>query len=395
MSSPASTHIVNLHGAWHTSFDSPIGPQQYTYTFTQEGALLAGRAQAEKSGERFEAELTELRLEGDAISFRETCNFYEAVIHIAYEGRVIGDEMRLTRRVGDVATQQLVVRRMKEADRPPDRTAARIRERHPRFEITLGPEDQPARPQAPGGFDHRREAVPKGHIEAVAYPSSTVGIERRMVVYTPPIYDKDRTYPVLYLLHGIGDHERSWWREGRANVIMDNLHAESKVAPMIVVMPNGRADKTMTPSTPWDQQSPAFETFTQELISDVIPFVEAHYAVKADREHRALAGLSMGGGQALNIGLTHLDAFSWVGAFSSAPNTKPMDELVPDPAALACLKLLWVSCGREDWLLGISQRVHAWLKQHGVAHTWHVEPGGHTREVWRNDLHWLARELFR
>jgi enterochelin esterase-like enzyme len=262
--------------------------------------------------------------------------------------------------------------------------------------IELSADDKAAFPPAPAGFDTRREGVTQGKIEPVNYESKIVGITRRMIVYTPPGYSAEKKYPVLYLLHGIGDDEMNWWREGRADAILDNLHADGKVTPMIVVMPNGRADKNLMPRSPWGEQGPAFAAFEKELFEDVIPFVESHYSVQADRAHRALAGLSMGGGQSLNFGLRHLDVFAWVGGFSSAPNTKPATDLVPDPPETAKqLKLLWISCGDKDGLFGISQGFHRYLKEKDVPHVWHVDAGGHTREVWRNDLYLLAQQLFR
>ena len=138
---------------------------------------------------------------------------------------------------------------------------------------------------------------------------------------------------MLYLLHGIGGDETEWQRFAKPNVLLDNLLADGKVAPMIVVMPNGRAQKNDRAEGNVFASAPAFAAFEQDLLKDVIPTIEARYSVQADREHRALAGLSMGGGQSLNFGLAHLDTFAWVGGFSSAPNTKPAAELVPDPAA--------------------------------------------------------------
>src|SRR5262249_46387203 len=154
-------------------------------------------------------------------------------------------------------------------------------------------------------------------------------------VYTPPGYTKDRKYPVLYLLHGIGGDEKEWTRGGVADVVLDNLIADKKSAPMIVVLPNGRAAKDLTARDPIPKQSPAFAAFEKDLLTDLIPFIEKSYSVKADRESRALAGLSMGGGQSFNFGLSHLDTFAWVGGFSSATNTKRADELVKDPAEAA------------------------------------------------------------
>ena len=132
------------------------------------------------------------------------------------------------------------------------------------------------------------------------------------------------------------------------------------------------------------------------MLTDVIPYVESHYSVKADREHRALAGLSMGGGQLLNFGLSHLDTFAWVGGFSSAPNTRSAGDLIKDPAGAAKqLRLLWVSCGDQDRLMDTSRRFHEALEGMKVPHVWHVDTGGHTWPVWKNDLYLLAQRLFR
>ena len=164
---------------------------------------------------------------------------------------------------------------------------------------------------------------------------------------------------------------------------------------MIVVMPNGRASTTVTAKSGFGQQGPAFAAFEKDLLTDLIPFVEKTYSVKADRESRALAGLSMGGGQSLNFGLAHLDTFAWVGAFSAAPNTKPPAQLVPDPAvAKDKLKLLWVACGKKDGLIRISQGVHAYLKAKDVPHVWHVDGNAHDATEWRNNLYLFAQKLF-
>jgi enterochelin esterase-like enzyme len=230
----------------------------------------------------------------------------------------------------------------------------------------------------------------------VEYDSKTVGVRRKAVVYTPPGYSEEVKYPVLYLLHGIGDAEGDWTAKGSADAILDNLLADKKAVPMVVVMPNGRAAKEDRPGGDFAKQFPAFERFEDDLLKDLIPYVESHYSVHADREHRALAGLSMGGGQSLNIGLEHLDTFAWVGGFSSAPNTKPAADLIADPAGAAKqLKLLWVSCGDEDRLMGVSRRLHTALEEKQVPHVWHVDKGGHTWPVWKNDLYLLAQRLFR
>jgi enterochelin esterase-like enzyme len=225
---------------------------------------------------------------------------------------------------------------------------------------------------------------------------TTVGIKRKAQVYTPPGYSKDTKYPVLYLLHGIGGTETEWTRGGVANVILDNLYADKKAIPMIVVLPNGRASKDLTAKDPIPKQSPAFAAFEKDLLEDLIPFIEKNYSVKADRESRAIAGLSMGGGQSLNFGLANLDTFAWLGGFSSAPNTKKVSELVKDADAAKKLKLLWLSCGDKDFLFRISRDFHDALEEKKVKHIWHVHPGGgHDFVAWKADLYQFARLLFR
>jgi enterochelin esterase-like enzyme len=258
-------------------------------------------------------------------------------------------------------------------------------------------QDQAALAPAPSGFDIRREGIERGKIETVEYDSKSVGVKRKVVVYTPPGYSKDTRYPVFYLLHGIGDDETGWWKKGSADVILDNLYADKKLVPMIVVMPNGRASATPPPANPFEGNAfHAFGAFEEDLLKDLIPYVESHYSVRADREHRALAGLSMGGGQSLNFGLKHLDTFAWVGGFSSAPNTRPAADLAPDPADTSKkLRLLWVSCGDQDRLMNISRSFHTTLEEKKVPHVWHVDTGGHTWPVWKNDLYLFSQRLFR
>jgi len=260
----------------------------------------------------------------------------------------------------------------------------------------LNKDDVRAFPDPPPGFDKRREGILHGQLEMVSYESKSVGTTRKMQVYTPPGYSKAKKYPVLYLLHGIGGDETEWQRFATPDVLLDNLVADGKARPMIVVMPNGRAQKNDRAEGDVFKSAPAFAAFEQDLLKDVIPAIEARYPVQADREHRALAGLSMGGGQSLNFGLAHLDTFAWVGAFSAAPNTKPAKELVPDPAAVkARLKLLWLSCGNKDGLIRISQGVHAYLKDNGVPHVWHVDDNGHDPAHWKNALYFFAQRIFR
>lgn len=278
--------------------------------------------------------------------------------------------------------------------------AAPRRERRRRFgfggPIVLGPDDKPAFDEPPAGFNVARDDIPHGKLELVEYDSTTVGTRRKMNIYTPPGYSADGKYPVLYLLHGIGGDETEWQRFCRPQVILDNLIADGKAVPMIVVMPNGRAQKNDRAEGNVFAAAPAFEKFEADLLEDVIPAIELRYSVIADRDHRALAGLSMGGGQSLNFGLAHVDKFAWIGAFSAAPNTSPPAELVPDPAAARDqLRLLWLACGNKDGLIRISQGVHAYLKEQNVPHVWHVDAHGHDPTEWGNNLYWFTQQLFR
>lgn len=262
--------------------------------------------------------------------------------------------------------------------------------------ITLNADDVPAFPEPPAGIDAKRDNVPHGKLEMISYDSKSVGTTRKMNVYTPPGYTKEKKYPVLYLLHGIGGDETEWERFAHPNLLLDNLIADGKAVPMIVVMPNGRAQKDDRAQGDVMRSAPAFAAFEEDLLKDVIPTIEARYSVQADREHRALAGLSMGGGQSLNFGLAHLDTFAWIGGFSSAPNTKPVKQLLPDPAAAkAKLKLLFISCGNKDGLIRISQGVHAYLKENGVSHIWHVDGNAHDPTHWKHSLYHFAQLLFR
>lgn len=261
--------------------------------------------------------------------------------------------------------------------------------------IVLKEDDKPAFPPPPAGWDTVRADIPHGKMEMIEYDSKSVGTRRKMQVYTPPGYAADRRYPVLYLLHGIGGDETEWARFASPNVLLDNLIADGKAVPMIVVMPNGRAQKNDRAEGNVFASAPAFAAFERDLLEDVIPAIESRYHTATDREQRALAGLSMGGGQSLNFGLAHIDRFGWVGGFSSAPNTKPPAALVPDPAALKPLKLLWLSCGSKDGLINISQRVHALLKEKEIPHVWHVTEHAHDAAEWKQALYHFVQKLFR
>ena len=261
--------------------------------------------------------------------------------------------------------------------------------------IELGPDDVAVYVAPPEEFKQVRESVPHGKLEMVDYESKTVGTTRKMQVYTPPGYTTEKKYPVLYLLHGIGGDETEWQRFATPNVILDNLIADGKAIPMIIVMPNGRAQKNDRAGGNAFASAPAFATFERDLLDDVIPAIEAKYSVDSSREKRAIAGLSMGGGQSFNFGLAHLETFAWVGPFSAAPNSKMPQELIPDvDAAKKQLKLLWISCGNKDGLIKISQDMHQFLKKNGIEHVWHVDGHGHDPQHWSSSLYWFSQQVF-
>ncbi|RJE74513.1 alpha/beta hydrolase-fold protein [Reichenbachiella sp. MSK19-1] len=250
---------------------------------------------------------------------------------------------------------------------------------------------------APEEFDQYQADISHGDIDTITYESKTVGNTRRALVYTPPGYSKKKKYPVLYLLHGIGGDEWEWYKNGTPQIILDNLYAEGKLEPMIVILPNGRAMKDdRAVGNVFDSlKVQAFSTFEKDLLNDLIPYVHKNYKVYKDREHRAVAGLSMGGGQSLNFGLGNIDQFAWVGGFSSAPNTKAPSELLPEPEKAKSLNLLWISCGDTDGLMPFSKRTSDYLNRHKVPHIFYIEPGGHDFKVWKNDLYKFSQLLFK
>jgi enterochelin esterase-like enzyme len=399
----AAARAADVSGQWRAEFDTAIGRQKYLFTFQTNEGKLTGKAAAELGGQKREVEFKEMKLDRDTLSFVESFKFQDNEVQIDYTGKVSDNGINFTRKVADFATEEFAAKRVEAggagAASPANAPAAPRGPREPRGfgdPITLGPDDKPAFPDPPSGFDTKREGIAHGRLEMIDYDSKTVGTQRKMQVYTPPGYSKDKKYPVLYLLHGIGGDETEWQRFCSPNVILDNLLADQKVVPMIVVMPNGRAQKNDRAEGDVFRSAPAFANFERDLLDDVIPAIATRYSVQADREHRALAGLSMGGGQSLNFGLAHLDTFAWVGGFSSAPNTKPPEQLVPDPeAATRQLKLLWLGCGNKDGLIRISQGMHAYLKEKGVPHVWTVDGNAHDPTEWKNNLYYFAQRIFR
>jgi enterochelin esterase-like enzyme len=192
--------------------------------------------------------------------------------------------------------------------------------------IELGPDDKPAFDDPPAGFRDKRENTPHGTITTVQYDSQTLSARREMLVYTPPGYSTDKKYPVIYLLHGLNSDAGQWPYWCRANNVVDNLLAEGKIEPVIMVFPNCNTNVTVDTPKPDEQEERknGFKgygvSFENDLLQDIIPYIESHYSVYTDRGHRALAGLSMGG-QSLNIGLSHIGTFAYIGGFLSAPNT--------------------------------------------------------------------------
>lgn len=241
--------------------------------------------------------------------------------------------------------------------------------------------------------------VPHGAVEINWVNSKALGGDPRWVwIYTPPGYAKsgNRRYPVLYLFHGSNDIAGGWTLAGQMNFILDNLLDEKKAEPMIVVMPYGHA---VPFGSGRERQSHNTELFERHLFEDVMPMVEAKYRAKPGREQRAIAGLSMGGGQALNIGWRHLDKFNAVGVFSSSASQdfeKQFSAALAAPDATnARLKVFWIGCGRDDPAFERVEKFTAMLKSKGIRHTWRATEGNHTYTYWRKYLAEFAPLLFR
>jgi enterochelin esterase-like enzyme len=258
--------------------------------------------------------------------------------------------------------------------------------------------------QGPPSLPWETNDVPRGEVHHHFYRSAVAGDQRDFYVYTPPGYDPTakRTYPVLYLLHGYSDDASGWTAVGRANVIFDNLIAQGKAQPMIVVMPLGYGTMEMI-SLGWgvwnrtDIRDKNFSKFREALLTEVMPKVESEYRVMADRNSRAITGLSMGGSESLLTGLNNLDKFAWFGAFSSGGIPDDFEKDFPglDAKANQQVRLLWIACGTEDRLITVNRNLREWLKSKGIQHTDIETPGMHTWMVWRRNLAEFAPLLFR
>ena len=248
--------------------------------------------------------------------------------------------------------------------------------------------------------------VPHGAVQRLEYQSKSIDKAREAIVYLPPGYDRgtDR-YPVLYLLHGAGGDESVWNERMQANVILDNLIADGDLDPLVVVMPHGFTNRMPTDQRPRAAGAYKIEMqeFAADFVGDLVPLVESRYRVVADRAHRAIAGNSMGAGQALGLGLTHPEMFSAVASFSAATQIADdpawggidMDATLANASAINRLDLLWIGCGTEDSLFNANKQFSDRLTKAGVEHTFHVTGGAHTPAVWSRYLHEVAPQLFR
>ena len=239
-----------------------------------------------------------------------------------------------------------------------------------------------------------QQPVPHGTVHIHKYASKSLGITRGLYVYTPPGYEENlqAKYPVLYLFHGMGDTEDAWTVVGRANLIVDNLLAAGKAKPLVIVMPYGH-----TPSAPADVRGLGnYSAFEKDLIEDVIPYVQKSYRVSTEQKDRAIAGLSMGGGQSLTIGLGNLNLFGWLGAYSSAvPRDPSLDKLLAEPKTINDkLRLFWIGCGRSDFLFQANQKFLERLNTEEIKHIAHITDGAHEWRLWRIYLNEFVPLLF-
>ncbi len=251
----------------------------------------------------------------------------------------------------------------------------------------------------PGGMPWEQSNVPHGTVHHHFYESKLIGDKRDFFVYTPPGYDASKKYPLLVLLHGFSDYADGWTTVGKANLIFDNLIAKNEIKPMVVVMPLGYGvpiDMLYTgmqrgPGTPWQKNA---ENFGKALLEEVLPAAEKTYSLSSDRKQRAITGLSMGGGEALLVGLNNLDKFAYVGAFSAGGGGNSPADLYPKLSGGDNSRMkLWMACGTEDRLIENNRKLVEWLKSKNVKHTWVETPGAHTWLVWRRYLSDFSKQL--
>jgi len=248
---------------------------------------------------------------------------------------------------------------------------------------------------SPSGFDDRVDGISYGTLTEESYFSQTTGVTRKCYVYTPPEYNPESTYPVMYLLHGIGGIHTEWL-DGRPNEILSKLINSGGAKPMIVVMPNARAMKNDSiPSDPFSEESvAAFHNFINDLRDDLIPFINENYPVSNKRGGRAIAGLSMGGMESLHIGVSMPETFGYIGAFSAAPGLPLAPEQMTIPAEYRNKTFIMLCCGLQDDLLSFSDNYNKYLADNGVRTTYYTIPGGHDFTVWKNGLYNFAKKIF-
>ena len=250
--------------------------------------------------------------------------------------------------------------------------------------------------------------VPHGEIRSEIYFSKTTGSWRHLNIYTPPGYDKDvkKSYPVVYIQHGGGEDERGWAEQGKTNIILDNLIAEGKAVPMLVVIPNGNVTKPGQRAFGYNNE--AMEVFKEEIFQNVIPFIEGNFRAKRGAANRAICGLSMGGGQAFYTGLRNIDTFANVGVFSSGlfggiqQQTKEFDPESVIPGILSTpekfnkkLKVFYISVGEQDPRFEFTKKMVQNCRTKGLKVEFASFPGSHEWQVWRKSLHDFAQRIFK
>ncbi len=247
-----------------------------------------------------------------------------------------------------------------------------------------------------------RQTVPHGTLHRHLYQSEAAGSERAAIVYTPPGYshDAEQVYPLLVLCHGNGDDETAWTEVGRAHYILDNLIAQKKIKPLVVVMPNGHPVPLSEHQWSSDYRDRNRAAMAGDVVDGVLPLVQDHYRVSTDPADRAITGLSMGGGQSIEIGMLHPELFHWVGAFSASAPEGDLKEvhqrlLGDDPSRHGSRKLFWIACGKDDFLLERNQQFTAQLKSLGIQHTYLETEGAHNWGVWRDYLPEFLQLLYR
>jgi enterochelin esterase-like enzyme len=257
------------------------------------------------------------------------------------------------------------------------------------FSVEGAAQDNAQLPDPPGGYDQPQNGAPQGEVETLNYATRNHG-EEVMRVYTPPGYDEAQVYPTLYLMHGIGGDENEWYNGGAPHVILDNLIAAGEAVPMIMVLPNGK--------TPKSAGNAGFENFGDVLLNDLIPFMEENYSVRTDSIGRALAGLSMGGGQTVNIGFPNTDVFAWLGAFSPAPNSRGASQNITDTDAVkANTSLIFLTNGETEVTPyhPITQGYRDFLTEQDIPYTYQRWSGsGHDFVSWKESLHAFAQRIF-